>query len=299
MTVCVVTISNNGVITGAADRMLSLPTKQAEPPGAKIFHLVSHPVTILWAGNAAIQAELLQTVANRLAANPQAYPHVENAAAAYCDAFRSILAKRASAEILQPLGLTAAALVAPKSEIDRDMQHYLVERVISYCLPPNDGVGAIIAGVDDTGTHVWTIQNGYAACRDIEGFATIGVGWDHADSQLRFSGFSRFTSPPVEAAILTHFAKKRAEVAPGVGKITDMFMRDAVNRQWLTVPPDWIEKFDSFFAEVVAGETRGLKTAVSRAAGFFESLVQQIPTPPPTGEPRPTTQTPPTSADRQ
>lgn len=58
---------------------------------------------------------------------------------------------------------------------------------------------------------------------DSIGFAAIGVGRGHASSQFMFAAHTRFRPGP-ETLLLAFSAKKRAEVAPGVGRDTDMFI---------------------------------------------------------------------------
>ena len=94
----------------------------------------------------------------------------------------------------------------------------------------NNGIETIIAGIDSaTGSvvpHVISIYksqsgDGVVNC-DSVGFAAVGIGARHAESQFMLAGHSRY-SPMPETLLLTYLAKKRSEVAPGVGEGTDMF----------------------------------------------------------------------------
>jgi hypothetical protein len=55
------------------------------------------------------------------------------------------------------------------------------------------------------------------------GFAAIGIGKAHAESQFTFSGYWPI-KPFHETLLLTHASKKRAEAAPGAGKATDVLV---------------------------------------------------------------------------
>lgn len=66
------------------------------------------------------------------------------------------------------------------------------------------------------------MSNGQLSCNDVVGFAAIGVGRWHANSQFMFKGHNR-NRPIPETLLLAFSAKKRAEAAPGVGQATDMF----------------------------------------------------------------------------
>ena len=84
-------------------------------------------------------------------------------------------------------------------------------------------VQAIVMGVDTSGGHIYVCDNGGVTCQDSVGFASIGIGHWHANSQFMFSGHTK-GRPMQESLLITYFAKKRAEVAPGVGMHTDMLM---------------------------------------------------------------------------
>jgi len=80
----------------------------------------------------------------------------------------------------------------------------------------------IIAGVDENGAHIFIInEDGEVTCQDRAGFAAIGIGVWHAESQFMFEKHSP-SKPYPDTLFLTYVAKRRAEVAPGVGKDTDL-----------------------------------------------------------------------------
>jgi hypothetical protein len=84
------------------------------------------------------------------------------------------------------------------------------------------GIELILDGVDVTGPHIYKIDNGNAYCCDSVGFAAIGIGAWHANSQLMLNGYSPLF-PVAESILSVYMAKRRSEVAPGVGVETDMF----------------------------------------------------------------------------
>jgi len=84
-------------------------------------------------------------------------------------------------------------------------------------------IGTIISGIDDEGAHLYSGENGNMMCDDAVGFAAIGAGHWHAQSQFMFARYVRSASA-AKALYLVYAAKKRAETAPGVGQETDMFV---------------------------------------------------------------------------
>ena len=85
-------------------------------------------------------------------------------------------------------------------------------------------VSAIFAAVDLTDSHIFTVNNDTMDCHEPIGFATIGSGGWHAQTQLILAGHDKKSATMSETLFLTYLAKKRSEVAPGVGKGTDMFI---------------------------------------------------------------------------
>jgi hypothetical protein len=85
------------------------------------------------------------------------------------------------------------------------------------------GIEAIITGVDSLGAHIFTVDNKGVSMRDAVGFAAIGAGYWHANSAMMFAEHTR-RKPMPDTLLLTYSAKRRAEVAPGVGIGTDMLM---------------------------------------------------------------------------
>lgn len=91
---------------------------------------------------------------------------------------------------------------------------------MNYRLPR---LATIFCGVDTTGQHIYVTHDSDVGCYDAIGFASIGIGARHANSQFMFQGHTP-RSPLAETLLLTYIAKKRAEVAPGVGSETDIFL---------------------------------------------------------------------------
>src|SRR5262249_20809663 len=105
----------------------------------------------------------------------------------------------------------------------RDLAEDVASRVMRALADQSAGVETIVAGVDEQGGHIFLIADpGQVTCYDGIGFAAIGNGSRHAASHLLQLGYTPRVPFP-RAAILVHVAKKRAEVAPGVGPTTDGF----------------------------------------------------------------------------
>jgi len=84
------------------------------------------------------------------------------------------------------------------------------------------GVELIVAGKTDSECHLCTVRNpGELVYHDSVGFVTAGSGGPHAIYSLIESGY-RKSLPKSDVKDLVLKAKKRSEVAPGVGKETSI-----------------------------------------------------------------------------
>jgi hypothetical protein len=82
----------------------------------------------------------------------------------------------------------------------------------------------VVGGVDGLGGHIYIIDDpGSAACFDDIGYACIGSGEPHAWGSFIANDY---TSKVLlnEALYITYEAKVRAQKAPGVGNVTDMWV---------------------------------------------------------------------------
>jgi hypothetical protein len=217
-------VDNMGtVLIGASDRMLTAEDVQFEPPQTKIFEL-TRSIAVLAAGDSAIHTEIWQRVAadvnKRIQLEPDNWWKVLDVAGLYTRYYNEARLRRAEVAILAPLGLSRDTFIKRQGEMANRLVMRLASELINFEAP---GVEAIIAGMDGTGAHLVSFVNGQWTLQDNVGFAAIGVGLAHANSHLMASGHTRFTTFP-EALLSTYTAKKKGEVAPGVGQVTDMFI---------------------------------------------------------------------------
>jgi len=210
------------VIVGASDRMVSALDIGYERPQSKISRITPF-IVALSAGNDAVQAEVLSRTESHfqteLANNPRWFP-VEEVADKYSQNLVTYLREAIERTILEPVGLNWDTYMS--SHPDRHPLWFEERRKeVFEDYPPS--TETIVAGVDESGAHIFEVnRDGLVVRRDRAAFATIGSGYRHAESQFMFEGHSPSKSYP-DTLFLTYVAKRRAEVAPGVGKDTDLF----------------------------------------------------------------------------
>lgn len=85
------------------------------------------------------------------------------------------------------------------------------------------GLTILLSGADESGAHIYRIEDpGTSECFDSSiGFNAIGIGQDHAVLSLIGNKYT-IKMDLNEATYLAYEAKRKAEIAPGVGKETDI-----------------------------------------------------------------------------
>lgn len=136
--------------------------------------------------------------------------------------YRKIRKKRIEQEILEKVGLSSFQEFHEKHNLlHSGFVADLTEKIQNYNLE----VSFLLGGVDED-SHLYRIcEPGRCVVFDALGFCGIGVGDRHSDPVFAFYRFSP-NLPEEEALRITFEAKKRAEMAGGVGRETDAWIID-------------------------------------------------------------------------
>jgi hypothetical protein len=126
-------------------------------------------------------------------------------------------------------------------------------------------------GVDTTGGHIYVCDNGTITCQDAVGFASIGIGYWHANSQFMFGGHTKYKAMP-ETLLMTYFAKKRAEVAPGVGAQTDMLMIGPELGSYITIGEEPLQTLEQIWQKAQTKRKELEKEAQEEINKYVQSL---------------------------
>jgi hypothetical protein len=149
----------------------------------------------------------------------------------------------------------------------------LVTDLLGFELP---AVSAIVSGVDPTGAHLWVVGKPFrgveATCHDGSGFASIGIGRWHSQSQFMFAKHTRDKSFP-ETLLLTYSAKRRAEVAPGVGEGTDMFIISGLGNS-IPVGDNVLREIEKIYNAGRRKEMNATRRASESAKQYIDKLLQ-------------------------
>jgi hypothetical protein len=280
MTVCIAAIANNGVIVGAADTMLTSgdvefePFRQSRPRFGKIIP-VTNSIVAMNAGDTGIQAELFfrfvaPFVNAWVPANPGKWMPFEAVVNSYCNGYKQLKRERAEQAILSPYGLTLQAFQTHQREMAPDFLAKISRALADFTLEPTE---TIITGIepaldpDSTLSRLWVIFGSEVSSRDTIRFASVGSGSRHADSHFMLSRHSPSITLS-ETALSVYTAKKKSEVAPGVGYDTNMF----------SVGPNlgsfsWVSDADQKALHAAyAGALESQQKATRRANGKIEAM---------------------------
>jgi 20S proteasome alpha/beta subunit len=253
-------IGDDPFIVGAADRMLTAGDIEFEHSEPKVVPLAARIVAIS-AGDVA--AHLTICSAARAEIKRGRVSEVAAAAEIVGAAYRDYRGRVAERRILAPLGLTIDTFFAHQRELAGDV----ASQVTRALADQTADVETIVAGVDEQGGHIYMIADpGQVTCYDTIGFAAIGNGSRHAASHLLQLGYTPRTSFP-RAAVLVHLAKKRAEVAPGVGPATDGF--GVGDRYYFPVSDELSERLTAICLKMREREA----TLLERAVEEFDEYV--------------------------
>jgi 20S proteasome alpha/beta subunit len=272
LTVCIAATCENGtVVVGAADRMLTSGDIEFEPVQTKIINLTSSIVALI-SGDASFQVEVLYKVRDeveaRVKAQPTTWLRVEEVAQIYIKHWSSIRRNRAETQVLTPLGLDSGSFISGQQLMSPQLVDKLAAELLNYEVPD---ATTIFAGVDDIGAHVYTTRGGRMSCDDAAGFSAIGAGAWHADSQLMFGGHTKFTTF-ADTLLLTYSAKKRSEVAPGVGSATDMFYIGPQLGSYVFVGQHVLTRLETIYQEEQKRQARARQKSKEKTYEYIAEL---------------------------
>ncbi len=289
VTVCVAAICEKRRIVGASDRMITAGDVQFEPPQPKIWQL-SNSIVAMYAGDTAALTEILNAVAidvsEAIRKNPDDWVQVSWVAELYRKYYAQVALRNVEQSVLLPLGLTAKSFIANQKTMDSALvKDVALKQAEAYEeLEPQS---VILTGVDYEGAqlsdpdaplvshaHIYVGHNGETRCEDRVGFAAIGIGAAHAESEFMYAGHAP-TALFRDTLLLSYFAKKQSEVSPGVGKETDMFSVGPSPGTFFRIGDHVLESLGGFRKEYDEGVKKAGNEAREKMKRFDEELSKQ------------------------
>ena len=285
MTVCIAAIAEKNTLIGVSDRMLTAGNGDIEfEPEQGKFWALSSSIVALIAGDSTIQGELLKQthkqVKDWIFADPNTWVSVKDVASLYCQKFRELRREQAEAVVLCPLGLDIQSFLSYQSTMERELVNQIANRLIEWEFP--EALETIFIGMDTDGPvgingeklvypQMYVTYYDKLSCLNTVGFAAIGIGKAHADSQFTFTGHWPM-KPFDETLLLAYAAKKRAEAAPGVGKSTDILVVGPHLGRTVKILDNHLEELDKIYRKSRSASLRAVKIAQKETKIFVERI---------------------------
>jgi 20S proteasome alpha/beta subunit len=287
VTLCVAGIfymDGRGGVVAASDRMVTSGDVSFEPNKEKILSLTegmsygkTNEIYLLISGDIATQTEICQRVRldvrQILASQPDSRFHVVEVARLYGLYYDEFRMWEASKAILSPFGLDTESFISRQKDMAPSLVSEISRELLNYDSPSLQ-LETLVVGVDASGPHIFHIKNGRVSCQDHIGFASIGIGEYHANSQLMLSGFSH-KCDVAEASFLIYTAKKRAEVAPGVGPATDMVVIGPELGFSALMPSELLDPLEKIYNDLFKIERDALREAQNRIRNDYYEISQR------------------------
>lgn len=228
MTICIAAACDEGKnLVVAADRMFTVGPPlnvEFEPPISKI-ETMSLSCLALGSGNSLAVAEILQRARAKHANAPK--QSVDIIAKEVLEEYGLLRNETVDRQVVSPtLGPDFAAFRSRGGTLPAYLQPQpqIYAQVFMQCSQFNLNAEIIIAGIDDTGSHIYLVSHpGQIACFDKIGYGVTGSGATHAAIKLALE-LQHPRMSLSDTLMSVYSAKLASEVAPGVGKETEMYV---------------------------------------------------------------------------
>ncbi len=219
MTVCIAALYDNGKgCVLVSDQMITahfpIGYEFENAEVEKIVKVNEASVYALISGDVLFANEVLATAKKDIAA--QGMTTTSIIAETIRKAYQNIRRQRVIRNELEPRGLDLTTYYQNQQRLLPQITQIIDSNFKQY----NPGTELILAGTEEKGCNIFTIVNpGEMVCQTPLGYATIGSGAPHAMYSLIDSSYKKSLNKEAVEKIVKD-AKKRSEVAPGVGRAT-------------------------------------------------------------------------------
>ncbi len=217
MTVCIAALYNRGKgFVLASDQMLTIHYPMAYEYENEEFDKISRisdkaPFYCLSAGNAIFANEIIESARNQI--QNEAISSIDKAAIVVRNAYMQYRMLRLVRNELETRGLNLNNYYNNQKGLLPEIVQIIDRSFRTF----NLGVEFIVVGHDGSKCHLYTIIHpGDVYCTDSIGYAAIGIGAPHVIYHMIENNY-RKSSNQETVRKLVEDAKKRSEVAPGVG----------------------------------------------------------------------------------
>lgn len=222
MTVCIGAICGGGsAAVVAADKMVTFGPPmllQTEPPGISKVNKLTEQAVLLFSGSVPDGEAIMASVTPQVASPPA--QTIDQLGGVVQQAYMALKRRRVEETILRPL--LGADFDRFQGLVAQSPSSAILVQTIGLISQHNLQLDVLLAGSDDAGSHLFVVTHpGVLLSLNTTGFAAIGTGALHAGVRLSLAQHTKDAS--IEETVYNVYeAKRAAEVAPGVGKLTDL-----------------------------------------------------------------------------
>src|SRR6266404_4303806 len=233
--------SSKAVVVGA-DRMVTLGGHTEFEHEVPKIMAVTDRVVALIAGDALKGGSLIRDIASQMPAGAMSVKAVADAISVRYTQLRQ---QQIQSDIFTPRGISMAQFYGG---LQQQMLPQIVAGIDNHVASYNFGVDILIAGVDDSGASLFSLTNPGGTLNDFQQIAYTAIGSGALHALQSMIGFGHMGGRSLhETAFSVYASKRRGEVAPGVGKDTDLFI---VTANGITRLPDSVKtELESAYSE--------------------------------------------------
>ena len=231
-----------------ADRMVTFGDLSVayEHDTSKIWELSENSVA-LTAGDALEYVDLCRQVMDQIP--PRARLPILDVTEKVKDEYLKLRMKKVEEEYFALKGFSIAWFYQNQSILNETLILRLDKLIEDYSF----NLYLLIAGVDERGAHIYYVHPpnqigmmGAYSCYDSMGYCTMGTGQGHSDMVFVANKYTP-SLPLKDALFICYEAKKRAEVAVGVGKdFTDVSI---IDKNGVTPLKDTVEELEKIYQQ--------------------------------------------------
>lgn len=218
MTVCIAALYNKGEgFVLVSDQMLTIHYPMAYQYENEEFEKISKltskaDIYCLSAGNALFASEMIDIAKKRI--ENETITSVDDAAQTVRSAYMESRMSRLVRSQLETRGLDLDSYYRHHKSLLPD----IVTLIDKSFATANIGVEFIVVGYDGSKCHIYTIIHpGDVYCNDSIGYAAIGIGAPHVIYHMIENNYRKSANRETITKLVEN-AKKRSQVAPGVGE---------------------------------------------------------------------------------
>ena len=250
-----------------SDRMITAGDVEYEPQQLKLGYL-AEKTNVLIAGDYSLHSEAIKRTRDHADKRKNATPF--DIAIVYGQAIQSIQRRYSEDRYLAPLGLNTDSFIAQQKELSDNFVSAMTLQMQDHQVTDLE---ALIIGIENDVAHIYAIdfRGTVRSCDDV-GFGAIGIGGWHARSSLMQAGYvNNWNFSPALTA--TFAAKKAAEIAPGIGKYTDVHL--LLKTGFIELWPNVAKKIEDLYDEGRTSRLDITLQAVTKLQEFLHDPAQQ------------------------